>query len=543
MAKDMQSSKLKSIISKCDLIKKGSPSCYKLTTTTDIVGTLRRVTFGKKNPSKPNKTILLVGETGAGKSSLINALVNYTMGVKWEDEVWFQIVVDKNQSTFQSQTSDVILYEVFDFENKTLPYSLTIIDTPGYGNTQGIEHDVIVTQRLFDLFRSQEGFHEIDVVGLVVKASECRLNDRFVYILNSVMSLFGKDLEKNIVTLITYSNGVTPVNVLQALEAANIKCARNEKNVPLHFLFDNCQHQDRTKQRGNLQHAHEISAQEMRQFTDFLENITPQKLETTVEVMKEHIRLTACIQNLQDRLMLIALKQAELKQTQQALKQYEQEMKMNKEFEVEVNEPYKDKERINGGMWGLFFFEGAVCCTFCEENCHYPGCTMAWKPEHCEVIKDGRCTACTRKCLASAHIKEKYIYVTKTKKVQKTLTDVKEKYEKSKAASVDASSLLDDLQKEIENLEADKEKWIDMACQHVDRLNEIALKVDSVSTYVHLDFLIEKMKEKGDTEKLRTLKRQANLVNEIVRSGVKYAYAGLCKIFSKNNDNKVYTNV
>ncbi|KAL3976476.1 hydroxymethylbilane synthase [Sarotherodon galilaeus] len=107
----------------------------------------------RKKQDKTSKTILLDGETGAG-SPLINTLLNYMMGVKWEDEVY--------------QTSGVILYEIFGFEDETVPYSLTIINTPGYGDTRGTEHDDIISQRLLDLL---DGVHEVSAVGLVMKAT------------------------------------------------------------------------------------------------------------------------------------------------------------------------------------------------------------------------------------------------------------------------------------------------------------------------------------------------------------------------------------
>ncbi|KAF3848257.1 hypothetical protein F7725_021285 [Dissostichus mawsoni] len=119
----------------------------------------------------------------AGKSTLINALVNYAMGVKYEDN-WYQIVEDEKKSQAESQTSDVIVYEVF----------------------EGIERDVLVSERLLDLFRSTDGVREIDAVCLVLKASDNRLSDRLMYVFDSVVSLFGKDIEKNIVALITHSD-------------------------------------------------------------------------------------------------------------------------------------------------------------------------------------------------------------------------------------------------------------------------------------------------------------------------------------------------
>ncbi|XP_017295624.1 uncharacterized protein LOC108250313 [Kryptolebias marmoratus] len=518
------SAKHDDLISESFEISPGPPAVYQLRTKEKMFGTLSRVTVGEKDETKINKTILLVGETGTGKSTLINALFNHTMGVKFEDEVWFQVVMEKERSQTESQTSDVIVYHIFGFEGQTLPYSLTIIDTPGFGSTRGSQEDVLVSQRLFDLFRSEEGVHEIHAVGLVMKASMNRVNERLKYIFDSVMSLFGKDLEKNIVALITHSNGNPPINVLQALEAAGIQCAKDEKNQPVYFLFDNQQKTQRGSTEINKigsKYSWDFSNEHMGCLTDFLENSNSQPLITTVEVLKKRIRLKACTQNLQERIKLIELKQTEIKQIQEALSKHEEEMKKSEKLTVEVDEVYKDTEDIKGGMWGLVFFEAAVTCPICEENCHYPGCTMAWKPSHCEVMKRGRCTVCTKKCPASDHVKENWKYVTKTRKVQKTMEDVKQKYEKSRAEHENKSSLLENLELEAKQLTTEKSQLLDEAYQHVIRLEQIALKVNSLSTSAHLNFLIEKMKENGDTEKvqiLEVLKSRMDKGNEMESS-------------------------
>ncbi|KAL4009581.1 hypothetical protein ACER0C_003433 [Sarotherodon galilaeus] len=590
------------IISNSFRISSGPPAVYQLRPKKEMIGTLTRMTVGERNPIKTNRTILLVGETGAGKSTLINALLNYTMGVKWEDEVWFTMVEEekKSQSEGQteSQTSDVMVYEIFGFEDETLPYSLTIIDTPGYGHTRGTECDDIISHRLLDLFGSHDGVHEVHAVGLVMKASDNRLSERLLYVFDSVMSLFGKNMEKNIVALITHSDGSRPENVLQALEAANIKCAKNEKNQPVYFQFNNSQYENRTEENKSSKLSWELTQENMNQLTDFMGNSNTQKLMTTGEVLNERIRLKACIQNLKERIKLAELKQTEIRQMQEALKKHEEkqreekkkleeakknyetlknqgeqkreealkiqqaikeleeEMKRNEKFTVEVDEPYKEKEPIDGGMWGLVFYEAAVCCTVCEENCHYPGCTMAWKPAHCEVMKGGSCTVCTNKCPASDHVKEKWKYVTKTRRVMKTDEQMKKKYEKNvsehemkdrelktrtgevdetKKTAADLSlnkqemkqkyddhqrekekkcTLLENLEKEMKQLTAEKSQFLDESYQHVVRLEEIALKADSASTIVHLDFLIEKMKEEGDTEKVQKLEEMRNRVDE-----------------------------
>ncbi|XP_059197146.1 uncharacterized protein LOC131977736 [Centropristis striata] len=416
-----------------DLIKSGSPTVWQLIPKKENIGTLTKMTLGERNVTKMNKTILLVGETGTGKSKLINALVNYAMGVKWEDNIWFQIVEDEKRSQSDSQTSDVMVYQIFGFENKTLPYSLTIIDTPGYGDTRGTEQDVIVSERLLDLFRSDEGVNEMNAVGLVLKATENRVSDRLRYIFDSVVSLFGKDMEKKIVTLITHSPGRKPKNVLEALEAADIKCARNDENQPVHFLFDNCQEEDRSKGTKYLQQSDEISMTGLSQFTDFLEKTAPQRLETTVGVLNERIRLAACINNLQERI---------------------------------------------------------------------------------EFIERKQCTACDKKCEESKHRNTFWIYEPKTRTVQNTNQQMKEKYEKGKAESEKSTDLLETLKKEIEYLQKEKDQWLEEAYQHVLSLEKNALNVNSLSTHVHLDFLIEKMKEKGDTEKIQKLEEMKKRMDE-----------------------------
>lgn len=268
------------IVLKSHLVRSGSPALYQLRPKTEITGGVKRVTLGQKDVNKINKTVLLVGETGTGKTTLINALVNYAMGVKWEDDVWFECVEDEKRSQSESQTSDVIVYQIFGFEGKTLPFSLTIVDTPGYGNTRGTERDVITSLRLLELLRSGDRVNEISAVGLVLKASDNRLSDRLRYVFDSVVSLLGKDF-RNIVPLITHSDGGPPDNVLKALEESTLRCVRNSANLPLYFLFNNRQSTQKTgRYQIFLKFAWDLTTEQIAQFIDFLTHAEPQKLHT-----------------------------------------------------------------------------------------------------------------------------------------------------------------------------------------------------------------------------------------------------------------------
>ncbi|MEQ2160111.1 hypothetical protein GOODEAATRI_030094 [Goodea atripinnis] len=499
----------------------GPPAVYQLRTKKEKFGTLTRVSVGQKDVKKPNRNILLVGETGAGKSTLINVLLNYSMGVQFEDEVWFQITEEEGRRyQIESQTSDVIIYDIF--ESYTLPFSLTIIDTPGFGNSRGIEKDVTVRERLMDLFQSNDGVHELHAVGLVMKANENRLNDRLMYICDSVMSLFGENMEKNIVVLVTNSDGTTPENVLQALEATKTKCARDEKNQPVHFLLGSKQtlKRDTTEKAAALKYSWEFSYKQLSHLSQYLTRSKPQTLVTTIEVLNDRIKLTACIQNLQERIRLIELKQTEIRRTREALKNHEEEMKRNIKFTVEVDEVYQHQQHFNGGMWGLVFYNAAVSCFHCERTCHYP-CTMAWSPDSCQVMIDGFCTVC--RCHASAHVKQEWRYNSRTRRVQKTLEDVKRRYETNKAECKKKSSLLESLETESRKLSAERSQLTDEAYYHVVRLEQIALRQDSLSTCILLDVLIDQIKHKKDTWKVQKLEEMRSRMDEDKRrSGLLY---------------------
>ncbi|XP_014869885.1 uncharacterized protein LOC106934475 [Poecilia latipinna] len=501
----VDSTSIQHIICNSDVISPGTPVVYQLRTRKETVETLTRVTFGKKKQSKPNKTILLVGETGAGKSTLINALVNYAMGVRWQDEAWYRIIEDGGQSS----TSDVIMYEIFDSENKTLPYSLTIIDTPGYRDTDGLRHDVIINQRLFDLFRLEDGIHEVHAVGVVMKATETKMSDQLSYVSDSVMSLFGKSLEKNTVALITHSGRTTPSISVKGLQAGGSQCP--------YFIFNNRQYEARTEKTStDLEEAWSLTEKGMSQFTAFLQKVSAQQLQVAVG-FNSFIRLTASIQNLQEKIKLTELKQKEIKQIQEAMKKHKEEMRFNKKLIVEVDEAYKDKELIEGEA---SFFKAAVCCTVCEENCHYSGCTKL--PKDCEVMKDGRCTVCSSKCPVSVHVKGKWRYVTRTRKVQRNMEDIRKRSKIQRRLS-----FLESFKGEITNLKAEKSNLLEECFQHVVNLEQIALKVNSVSTFVHLDFLIDKMKENGETKKAQKLEEIKKKGDEGIGSILKYMWGKL----------------
>ncbi|KAF4087661.1 hypothetical protein AMELA_G00073140 [Ameiurus melas] len=487
--------------------KEGFITRYILNPRTVTVGeTLQRVEFGKMDEYKSHKTVLLVGETGTGKSTIINAMVTYMLGVCSEDRIWCEFIETTENQT-DSQTKAVTVYDVF---TKHSPISLTIIDTPGFGSTKGKNEDITIAKSLHELFRSNDGVDEIDAVCFVVTSLTSRLTERQLYVFNAVLSLFGHDVEKNIVVFITHASR-KPNNAIKAIKESKIPCAQDDRGEPVYFRFDNghCEDFNDEGSLGDYQASWDVLKTNMENFLTFLKEINPISMKLTEAVLRTREQLTSSIFNIKEKIECTELKQRELEQTKEALQKHEQEKRDNNNFECTVDEAYKEKVPIEY-QWWHFRSKGATCCTVCEENCHYPGCWWVKDLSWCRVMSAGKCTVCTGKCHYTKHVKEGKIYQWKTRKVKKTMEDLKQKYE---AKSEKTKSLISQLEDEIAKQEKAKIRLVEECYQCVVKLEEIALMSDSVYTLHHLDFLIEKVKETGDTvrvQKLEEIKKRAD---------------------------------
>ncbi|KAA0711791.1 hypothetical protein E1301_Tti019106 [Triplophysa tibetana] len=486
---------LTELIKKSTKIKDGNPAQYLLQATAhklDKSKSYRKITFGERDPEKSHKAVLLVGETGTGKTTLINTMINYMCGVKREDKIWFEITDDQSKETSaQSQTSDITVYGVY---IKEILIDLTIIDTPGYEDTRDIRSHQKIANNLLNLFRSDDGLSEINAVCLVVNASQTRLSESQQNAFDAVQSLFSRDIAENFVLFFTHSSGSYPKNALTAIVEAKVTCAVDEKKQPIYFLFNNCQSMPYDEDCDLiLEQAWTLSYNGMEGFFKFLENITTKDLKKTQDVLQKWKQLEANISNLQSRVESVELKRNELKQTQDALEKHKKDVEDNNNFEYTVDVSYREKVHINTDV-----AKKATCCSVCQENCHYPGCWWVNDLSWCSVMKNNHCTVCRYKCHYSKHVKEDKIYTTKTRTETRTYEDLKKKHQDKIDFEL---SLKGTLKKELQELEKEKRKLIIDAFHYVETLELIALKTNSLFLHQHIDFLIEKLKEINELEK------------------------------------------
>ncbi|XP_030266652.1 uncharacterized protein LOC115577936 [Sparus aurata] len=477
----------------------------------------RRFNFGKES-FKQNRTIMVLGAAGAGKSTLINGIINYILGVEWEDSYRFKLVhEDPSKSQAESQTSEVTVYKINHQEGFEIDHSLTFVDTPGFGDTRGIKRDKEITEQLRNLFTDKRGVSEIDAVCFVAQASLARLTPTQKYVFDSVLSIFGKDVAENIRVLVTFADGQLPP-VIEAIKASGVPCPKSEDGLPLHFKFNNSAlfadnkssaAGGRSKYGGFDQMFWDMGANSMEMFFDALNVIETKSLTLTKEVLRERKQLENSVENLRKQVKLGLAQLEEIKQTNLKLKDHEAEISRNEKFviDVTVTKPVKTDISRTGKY---------LNCQQCQFTC---GIADDKEKARCSAMgSDGNCTQCPGKCPWIVHFNQKYKWEYQEVKEKKTAEDLKEKYLEAKGAKASVQVLCDKLNSVFDRLQANVGKLMKRSAKRLNRLKEIALKPNPLSTPEYIDLLIEGEKSECKpgwqqrVEHLTAMREQAELM-------------------------------
>ncbi|KAM4689141.1 uncharacterized protein O3C94_007289 [Discoglossus pictus] len=486
------------------------PSIYKLVLKSvdcSVNEKYERWQFGAEDLQKTNKVIMMVGGAGSGKTTLLNAMVNYVLGVEWEDNYRFKLVEEiTNKSQAHSQTTKVIAYQINHVEEFKIPYSLTIVDTPGFGDTRGIGEDKKILEKIHECFNSSWGIDQINSICFVVQSSLARLTPSQKYVFDSILSIFGKDIEQNIQICATFVDVQKP-QVLEALLAADVPCAKDEHGAPIHFKFNNSSlYVNNTNVKDEDAASFnpmfwKMGMMSIKKFFTTFAKLESRSVTLTKEVLKERQALEVTLQGINPKIEEAMLKLHELEKIQTIVNLHHDDIDKDANFEYEVKKTIKRKKDKK---------KNSVNCSECESTCH-GACLVTWNMlvYFCEVFYwDSSCRVCGHS--VRKHKCDKYNWENVVVTAKETYAELKGRYEKACNQKITAEELLGKLKEECDSVAAEAKSLIERASESHRRLEEIALKPNPLSTPDYIDLLIhtEKCEEKpGYLERIDSLEK------------------------------------
>ncbi|CAG0901961.1 unnamed protein product [Darwinula stevensoni] len=461
---------------------------------------------GSKPASGSGKVLMLVGATGAGKSTLINGIVNYVYGVRWEDNFRFKLIVDEGvEPQSQSQTKWITAYTLPYRKGFILPHTLTVIDTPGFGDTEGIQADENLTNQIREFFNKggSIGVDQLDGICFVVQASLPRLTHTQKYIFSSILALFGKDVETIVNLLITFCDNKTPP-VLAAIKDAHIPHTSS-------FTFNNSAFSVSSSDKPDSTHLGmafwKMGTKSFRKFFKSFQKNDPVSLTLTKEVLEQRKHLETLLQGILPQLKTALGMLEQLRETHAALRQHKTEMDANRDFTFTVKVSKHRKVELHPGTH-------VTNCLKCCFTCHYPCYIPKDKDKaRCAAMHhdDGvqRCAVCPMKCLPiPLHVNNQFRFEFYEEEETHTYFEVKRKYEAATERHLKYQGLLKALCKDFIEERMKLLELTRKAHECLQELERIALKPNPLSIQEYIDILIETEKREaklGYTQRIKYL--------------------------------------
>ncbi|KAI9559815.1 hypothetical protein GHT06_013822 [Daphnia sinensis] len=504
-----------------DLIKKGHPNIYQLNAKEILANEdFRWFEIDRLDGSSPtrrdHKIIILMGATGCGKSTLINGMVNYILGVQWNDPFRFKCVredegVARNQA--HSQTSSVTAYTLRHQEGMAIPYSITIIDTPGYGDTRGVKRDKEITANIHRfLTQEKTRINDIHAACFVAASGDSRLTATQRYIIDSVLSIFGKDMKNNLRLLVTFADNADPP-VVEACGAAHFPATSASAGISYSKFNSSVLYCSNATQENEFcfdELFWDMGQENFHKFFTMLGKMDARNLTSTREVIQRRQQLEQSLKDIESELEICLVNIEEMEKFRQQLREYGRNMETNKNFVVERTEMRPVKVDCDKGL-------SAFNCNKCTATCE--------KPSQ-KKFKNRICTNEFCTCSKSAHEVQPFTWIPCPVKVKTTLNEMKAQFESNANRKFTTQELMEDCLEELNIANAKVLSLLDQVGANARSLDSTALRSNALNPSEYLSLMRSRVLEEQAPGYLTRLQTLTELQQRFDASGIASAKKG-----------------
>jgi len=474
-----------------------------------------------------SSNIMIIGETGVGKSTWIHSFINYIQGIQLEENNRYFLFDEKSlQEEYQrihgkkpegcSVTDEPAIYNIgpsIVFNNP-----IRLIDTAGFGDTRGPKYDEKITVDIQNLFNGSE-IENLNAVCLIFKANQTRATDRLEKVIDKLFSLFGKEIKNNIIIIFTFADNfknIQGVTTLKSKDGIFYKILGNIDELPF-FAFNSIAYFS-----GDKDQYEKIYENNTKNFGSLLKHIFSLRrisLESTKKVINNRMLIKNNITNLCDKLRDI------MKELNAATKNQMRLLDLQKEFKeyaackvglipYEVNEPYDEViDREVNCDYGWYVLYCNSCRRVCHKKCKGP--KEGWHSSEygCKIISTfgSKCSECSCKdekhrfknCYTIKETSTKYRQVIKYKideNAQQTEEEKKKNREKINKQIEEGNKELLERNKIIhDSLREGIDCLFQLALKN-NELNTLALKKDNEKYGYTKEILNENLKNKTENK-------------------------------------------
>ncbi|KAI9770501.1 MAG: hypothetical protein M1839_003182 [Geoglossum umbratile] len=311
----------------------------------------------KLNPP-PEVNILILGETGVGKSTFINAFINYltftsldhalsATQLNWVIPCSFATsTVDKSIGKIVQRVveirSDGDLDEVSGVKGKSAKQKATaypiyiggklirLIDTPGIGDTRGVEQD---KQNMVHTLSVLKNYRTLHGILILLKPQNARLGVMFKFCINELLTHLHRDAANNVVfgftntrgTMYTPGDAVGPletqlenyIGVLPGLYGHTVYCFDSES-----FRYLAARKQEKELDLGHIEdyrRSWDHSANESQRLMDYFEKRDPHSVDSTLGLAEIRDLITRLVEPMAEVVRVVSVSIAKSKKDMQDL--------------------------------------------------------------------------------------------------------------------------------------------------------------------------------------------------------------------------------
>ncbi|CAF1244189.1 unnamed protein product [Rotaria sp. Silwood1] len=443
--------------------------------------------------------VVIIGETGTGKSTLINYLTNLFYDGSLTNlkiaiptrylKANMSSIMPEHHENFLDDVTRCKTSQCTKYQFKIQQVYFNFFDTPGINDTGGY---LVDNENLNKIFECIQSFEYLTALVLVLNGTQARLTINIQNVLERFHDRIPNIFYSNIILILTNCTSHT----------VNFESIKFLNHPPMFYMQNSAFSSDpqtwSEQTHQILYHDWNISIQTMNDFIKTLVLLTPISTNSLFNINNDRNIIRSVLH--ESRLMIMELQQIEdeLIALEQASNIYSENLE---KYTIENDKQIKS---VLVNEITTTPYHNTIClqCNIvCHERCSLTETTQIGEHvfRHCTAMKNGRCTVCPDRCSCDMHYHDRRLIKCVPTTLKCAISSLPNKYsdaEKNKAACDIKCKTVQETKRLIEQLLQEQCNKVHDACIRVQSNCEGFNIAEELYTFINL--------LKNDLNKLRS---------------------------------------